>query len=398
MARTRRLSLTPAEAKQLHHDALVIDAQQPVVTSGMLFTDTMRTALDQFAAAGLSQYEAEPFMAAMAAREIQTSAAARAAYLDVWRRSGVTVACGTYSPGLGRVRPSQDYERAVEALGWAHAIVEALDGNLLLIRTAADIERTHRERRHGVILDFQNTTAFGDDLDRVEQFRYLGVRMVQLTYNLRNLVGDGCTEAYQGGLSYFGREVVQRLNAARVLVDVSHCSERVGRDALALSTTPIVVSHSSSKAVCDHDRGKTDEFAKAVADGGGFFGVVIVPGFITESPEATLDDFARHVEHLIDVCGIDHVGIGTDKGGPGPATDSLIEYPATMPQQHPDDFNWFGFRKEHRLTPEHYLVGYENFADWPNLTVTLAGRGMNEDELRKVLGLNFLRVFRESVG
>src|SRR6516225_3451386 len=137
MARTRRPSLTPDEARQLHYDALVIDAQQPVVTSGMLFTGRMRTALGQLAAAGLSQYEAEPFMAAMAAREIQTSAAARAAYLDVWRRSGVTVACGTYSPGLGRVRPSQDYERAVEALGWAHAIVEALDGNLLLIRTAA---------------------------------------------------------------------------------------------------------------------------------------------------------------------------------------------------------------------------------------------------------------------
>jgi len=398
MARTRRPSLTPDEARQLHYDALVIDAQQPVVTSGMLFTDTMRTALAQFAAAGLSQYEAEPFMAAMAAREIQTSAAARAAYLDVWRQSGVTVACGTYSPGLGRVRPSQDYERAVEALSWAHAIVEALDGNVLLIRSAADIERTHREKKHGVLLDFQNTTAFGDDLDRVEQFRNLGVRMVQLTYNLRNLVGDGCTEAYQGGLSYFGREVVQRLNAARVLVDVSHCSERVGRDALALSRTPIVVSHSSSKAVCDHDRGKTDEFAKAVADGGGFFGVVIVPGFITEVPEATLEDFARHVEHLIDICGIDHVGIGTDKGGPGPGTDSLIEYPATMPQQRTGDFNWFGFRKEHRLTPEHHLLGYETFADWPNLTMTLASRGMNEDELRKLLGLNFLRVFRESVG
>src|SRR6516162_8217637 len=398
MARTRRPSLTPDEARQLHYDALVIDAQQPVVTSGMLFTGRMRTALGQLAAAGLSQYEAEPFMAAMAAREIQTSDAARAAYLDVWRRSGVTVACGTYSPGLGRVRPSQDFERAVEALSWAHAIVEALDGDLILIRTAADIERAHRDNKHGVILDFQNTTAFWDDLDRVEQFRNLGVRMVQLTYNLRNLVGDGCTEAYQGGLSYFGREVVQRLNAARVLVDVSHCSERVGRDALALSTTPIAVSHSSSKAVCDHDRGKTDEFARAVADGGGFFGVVIVPGFITESPEATLEDFARHVEHLIDVCGIDHVGIGTDKGGPGPATDSLIEYPVTMPQQRPGDFNWFGFRQEHRLTPEHHLVGYENFADWPNLTVTLAGRGMSEGELRKLLGLNFLRVFHQSVG
>ncbi|MDR7522815.1 MAG: membrane dipeptidase [Armatimonadota bacterium] len=389
-------SLTPEEARRLHTEALVIDAQQPPVTRGFLFTEKMRTALAEAALQGRARDEVEPLMAAMAVRELQTSEEARRAYRELWRTSGVTVACGTYSGGM---RPGDAFEQASRRIAEAYAYVDALGGDLTLVRRAADIERVHRDGTWGLVLDFQNTTPFGDDLDRVDVFRDLGVRMVQLTYNLRNLVGDGCTEAYQGGLSHFGREVVRRLNEARILVDVSHCSEQVGWDALKVSSAPIVISHSSSKAICYHDRGKSDELARAVADRGGFFGVVVIPGFLSEAREVTLDDFCRHVEHLVNVCGIDHVGIGTDKAGPGPGTDSLVAYPETMPLSRPGAFDWTGFRREeHRLTPDYRLTGYTNFGDWPNLTIALARWGFDEAELRKLLGLNFLRVFREVVG
>ena len=259
-------------------------------------------------------------------------------------------------------------------------------------------------------MDFQNTTPIDTDLSRIDLFYNLGVRMIQLTYNLRNLVGDGCTETHKSGLSYFGREVVQALNELGILVDVSHSSEQVGWDALEVSSAPIIISHASSAAVCPHDRGKSDALAKAVVDRGGFFGVVTIPGFIQESYEATLDDFCDHVEHLVDVMGIDHVGIGSDKAAQGAGTESLIEWPDSMPLSdwqsfsRPDwlkdgTFNWSGFwADEHRLTPEHHIKGYDTFADFPNLTVALAQRGFNEEELRKILGLNFLRVFREVVG
>ena len=396
MAQKRKPSLTPDEARRLHREALVIDSQQPPVVNGFLYTDRMKAAVAEYARQGLGRDEVAPQMAAVAAEEIRVSPAARKQYLDLWRRSGVTVACGTFS---GAHRMSGAFERASEAIARGYLFVDALGGALQIARRSADIECIHRDGAHGIVIDFQNTTAFGDDLSRVDYFYNLGLRMVQLTYNLRNLVGDGCTEAHQGGLSYFGREMVQRLNEARILVDVSHCSEQVGWDAMKISTAPIVVSHSASKAVCYHDRGKTDELAKAVADHGGYFGVVIVPGFIAESPEATLDDFARHIEHLVDVMGIDHVGIGTDKTGPGPGTESIVQYPDSMPRHRPGSFDWAGFRlKEHRLTPEYHLNGYRDFGDWPNLTVELAQRGFNEEELRKVLGLNFLRVFREVVG
>jgi membrane dipeptidase len=389
-------ALTPDEARQLHQEALVIDSQQPPATTGFLFTERMRSALADYALRGMTREEVAPLLAEMAAQEIITSPEARRDYLDLWRRSGVTVAAASYS---GTEPPSRAFEMVNKRIGLALAIIEALDGELVLVRRAADIEQAHRAGKHGLLLDFQNTTPFGEELDRIDHFRHLGVRMVQLTYNLRNLVGDGCTEAYQGGLSYYGREVVRRLNANRMLVDISHCSEQVGWDALKVSSAPVVVSHSSSKAICYHDRGKSDELARAVADRGGYFGVVVIPGFLSESKEPTLDDFCRHVEHLVSVCGIDHVGIGTDKAGPGPGTDSLIEYPTTMPDRRPGTFDWSGFRRdEHRLTPDYHLNGYENFGDWPNLTVALARWGFDEDELRKLLGLNFLRVFRDVCG
>jgi membrane dipeptidase len=390
--------LTPNEARELHRAALVIDAQQPPATSGFIFTERMRTALNGYLtrdSGPKSRDEIAPLMEEMATRELQTSAEARQAYLDLWRRAGVTAACGTYSGS----EPGKAFDVANRRIAQAVATIAALDGELILVRRATDIERAHGTGTHGLILDFQNATPFGDDLDRIEHFHNLGVRMVQLTYNLRNLVGDGCTETSQGGLSYFGREVVHRLNELRMLVDVSHCSEQVGWDALKVSSVPIVVSHSASKAVCSHDRNKSDELAKAVADRGGFFGVVVIAGFISSRTEATLDDFADHVEHLVTVAGIDHVGIGTDKAGPGPGTESLIEYPPDLPRHDPRKFDWAGFRLgEHRLTPEYHLKGYENFGDWPNLTVALAARGFTEAELRKLLGLNFLRVFREVVG
>jgi membrane dipeptidase len=391
-----RPTLAPDEARALHHEALVIDSQQPPATTGFLFTERMRTALAEFHRRGMARDEAHPLLVDLAAQELVTSSSAREQYLEFWHASGVTVACGTYS---GSNRITDAYDVAHRRIAQAHAIVAALDGELVLCREASDIERAHATRKHGLVLDFQNTTPYADSLDRVNHFHNLGVRMVQLTYNLRNLAGDGCTETNQGGLSHYGREVVRRLNELRTLIDVSHSSEQVGWDALTVSTAPVVVSHSASKAVCHHDRGKTDELARAVADRGGYFGVVVIPGFISDKKQPALEDFAAHIEHLVDVCGIDHVGIGTDKAGPGPGTESMIPYPPDMPKRRPGTFSWDGFRDvEHRLTPDYHLNGFEDFRDWPNLTACLAQRGFSEAELRKLVGLNFLRVFRDVVG
>ncbi len=392
----RTPSLTPEEAQQLHHNALVIDTQQPPITSGIVFTPLMQETVATMAERGRTRAEAGPAVEAALVRDVQTSEIAKQMYLDMWRESGVTVACGTYS---GSHKPSQAYDSAIRKIANAHGIVAACQESMMIIRNAADIQTAHQQGKFGVLIDFQNTLPIGDDPGRIATFYNLGLRMVQLTYNLNNLAGDGCTDATKGGLSLFGKAMVEQLNDLDILVDVSHCSEQVGWDAMDVSSAPVIVSHSTAKGVAFHDRGKTDELARAVAEQGGYFGVVTLPGFIRDSPGATLDDVVRHIEHLVGVCGIDHVGIGTDKAGPGPSTSSLVEYPASMPQSHGDDFDWVGFRnEEHRLGPEYDIEGFSKFSDWPNITVKLAEAGFTQDEIRKLLGLNYLRVLRDVVG
>jgi membrane dipeptidase len=392
----RTPSLTPEEARQLHNEALVIDTQQPPITSGIVFTPGMRETVQHMAERGRTRSEAGPAIEAALVRDIQTSDDAKRMYLDMWRESGVTVACGTYS---GSHKPSQAYDSAVRKIANAHAIAAECEDEMMLIRSSVDIHRAHFEGRYGVLIDFQNTLPIGDDLDRIQTFHGLGLRMVQLTYNLDNLVGDGCTDANKAGLSLYGREMVRRLNEMNIIVDVSHCSEQVGWDAMDVSSAPVIVSHSAAKGVAYHDRGKSDELAKAVAEQGGYFGVVTLPGFIRDTPGGSLDDVVKQVEHLVNVCGIDHVGLGTDKAGPGPGTSSLVEYPDSMPQSNPDEFDWVGFRmEEHRLTSDYDMDGFRKFSDWPNITVALAEAGFNEDELRKLLGQNYLRAFEDIVG
>ena len=260
MAGPRRSpAMTPSEALQFHEEVLVVDSQQPGATSGLLFNHVMREALGEFVAEGKTRGEIRKLMQALAAREVQTSAEARREYMGLWEASGVDVASGTYA---GPEAPETAFETSLTAISQARAMIDALDDQVRLVLTADDIESVYRDGVRGVIFDFQDTTPFGSDLGRIDLFHNLGLRVVQLTYNLRNLVGDGCTERYKTGLTYFGHQVVEKLNDLNMLVDVSHCSQQVGWDALEVSNSPIIVTHSTSNAICYHDRGKDDDLAK----------------------------------------------------------------------------------------------------------------------------------------
>ena len=405
----RKPSMTPGEALEFHQDALVTDTKMPV-NHGLIFTDKMREAMAEWVAEGrLSRTDISRRLYAMTVRELQTSPEVRRQYVDAWDKSGVTVGSATYA---GPHPPDGAFETAVRSLTQGRATVDALGDDVRLVLTADDLEQVYKDRVHGIIFDFQDTISIGGDLDRLNVFHDMGLRIVQLTYNLRNLVGDGCTERYKTGLTYFGIEVVKRLNDLKMMVDVSHCSQQVGWDAIEHSTSPVIVTHSASNGVCYHDRGKDDDLAKAIADQGGYFGVAAIAGFLRNDTDATLDDFADHVEHLVNVMGINHVGIGSDKCGPGPGTETMYEFPPELgpfstsflfnedadPRSKPSGFDWLGFRPEHRLSDQHRMPDFDEPADWPNITVKLAERGFNDEELRKLLGLNFLRVFREVVG
>lgn len=369
-----------ADAAALHRGSIVVDTMGPPGPS--VFTKSMLARLDELAA------EDAPPAAAIDEMELRADEALVEGRLDGfwegWERSGVDVTSVT----LGAFGDDPfSYDNALRDLArWTHKF-DALP-HYVKVTKAAHAERAHAEGKRGVILNFQNTSHFGDDLAKLEQFHELGVRIIQLTYNARNLVGDGCTERHPSGLSRYGLQVVRRMNELGILVDVSHCAEPTSLDAVEASEEPIAITHGFAKALNEHDRGASDELIRAVGERG-YIGVVLVPFFLTDEPKVTLAHFVRHVEHIADLVGIEHVGIGTDWAPPVP-----VQLQAMLTAE----VARIGFRPEHRVDWSATVEELDDWTDWPNITRALVDHGFPPDEVRGVVGGNFLRIFREVCG
>lgn len=367
-------------AERLHAEALVVDTM--AAPGPYIHTPSMLQRLGELVAAGVDAPVALEQMEGMA-DELLLRGELRG-YWEGWAASGVDV--GSYTIGsFGREQFS--YENAVrDCARWTRKF-DALD-QFVKVTTAADMQRAHDERRVGIVLNFQNTTQFGADLGKIEEFYGLGVRIVQLTYNTRNLVGDGCAERNPSGLSNFGLEVVGRMNDMGVLIDVSHCSEPTQLDAVRTSRVPIAISHGFAKSVHPHDRGASDDVIKAVG-AEGYVGIVAVPFFLTSEPQATLTHFVRHLDHVAGLIGADHVGIGTDWAAPVPHELQILLTEGTRR---------IGFRDEHRIDWGATIAELPAYDDWPNITRALVDAGYSDDEIRGFLGANFFRLFRDVVG
>ena len=210
--------------------------------------------------------------------------------------------------------PQEPFEDTMtDVTRWTQRVRSHPDA-LVRVWNASDIERAREERKVGIIFGFQNAAMMGDDASRVRTFADLGVRIVQLTYNGANQLGHGSLVPENGGLTPFGHEVVEALEAAEVLVDLSHSGERTCLDALRAATRPTAITHTGCRALTDLPRNKTDEELRLVAETGGIVGIYFMPFFLVPDGMAVATDVVRHVEHVIDVCGEDHVGIGTDAG------------------------------------------------------------------------------------
>jgi membrane dipeptidase len=329
---------------------------------------------------------------ALAVRELWERDDVRRTYLDVWCRSGLTAgltATAAVQPDAETAFPDAIRTMAAEVF----TPVLTSGGKIRVATSAADIEEAHRSRGHALIIGWENSTPIGADLGRVDLFYNYGVRSVQLTYNLRNLVGDGCMEPAGAGLSRFGAALIERLNEKRMIVDVSHASEALVADAARASRSPVSMNHTGAKSVYRYDRNASDESLKAVAATGGYVGVYVVAAFLQANDEGTLDQWADHVEHIARLVGVDKVGIGCDSG-------DIYQVPperATFASHYPPTYPWHGFTERHRT---HFVNfdRYRTMLDWPNLTVELAQRGFNEQEIRGIIGGNYLRLFRDVVG
>ena len=301
---------------------------------------------------------------------------------DVWAASGITA--GTLQLGVG------DHESLLSTASYLTAVTDGLDW-MRKVSVADDILQAKAQGQLAWIANCQPTVPISRDLTLLDHAHDLGLRMLMLTYNQQDHVGAGGTEVHDAGLSAFGRTVVRHLNDLRVVVDTAHCGPQTTLDACRWSTSPVVASHTSSRAVFAHDRGKSDDVLKALASTGGVIGVVTVPFFIGPPRTADLNTWADHVEHVAEVVGVDHVGIGTDWPMPGPMWS--LELVADFAAQN-------GFRgEEHQIDDTGYtLKGFDDYREMINLTRVLVARGWSDEDVTAVLGGNALRVFRDVLG
>ena len=315
------------------------------------------------------------------------------AMVDNARRSGITAVNSTIH-GFGS-SPAEIYEQTVQNIAaWHHEFVLHA-GTFLQVRTLADVRRAKEDRKVGVIFGFQDTTPYWDQPGRIETFRRLGVRIVQLTYNGSNLVGDGCLVPEDRGLKPFGRDVVARLNENRTLIDLSHVGWETTRQTIDASKVPVAATHSGAAAVNNVPRCKPDDVLKKLANRGGVVGVFMMP-FLRAQGQPTADDFMKHLSYCINLCGEDHVGVGSDLSTtPLDLTPEFRRLHAGFVRQRREqgisapgeDENTFNYVPEFNQPRRLELV-----AD------AMARAGHSSARIEKVIGTNWLRLLGEVWG
>lgn len=305
--------------------------------------------------------------------------------LEQIAESGVTAVNVTVS--------ASDLETTVANIAGWHGAIANHPENLVLVRSTADISRAREAARLGIILGFQHTEMMGRDLDWLNRFYDLGVRSVQLTYNKRNLMGDGCLEPADAGLSKLGLEAIERMNTLGLAVDLSHCGRRTTLEGIEASSRPPLITHSGCMALHNNPRNKDDDALRAMADRGGVIGIYFMP-FLGDngSPWATEAMVLDHVDHALKVCGEEHVGIGTD--GPIPTVRESQEFFDMMKNvekqraaagvQAPGEQGKFPYIQElnHPRRIEQLAEGMHR-------------RGHPYRVIEKVIGANFYRAFSE---
>ena len=377
---------------ELHTDSLVFETYGFAPRAAM-DGDAIRRAAE----AGASAIELKDMREEMSMTRFATDPAERAEFVEAWEAAGVT--CIFQNAG----EEGQDPMRLIKRLARFTHATDLMRDFMPKAVTADDVERAKKENRHclyfsgnGVPLR-QDWVSVEDELGYVRVFFQLGIRMMHLTYQRRNMIGDGCGEATDGGLSDFGRAVVAEMNRVGVIVDVAHCGWQTSLDAAKASGKPMVASHTTCTALNKHIRSKPDEVIGAIVDTGGLVGICCIPSFLggTGDIGAMLD----HIDHVVRKFGADYVGIGTDVAYT--SRNAAVEN-KKIPSRPKARKEFRSLWPEDSLTsgPGAHPKARESLAwtNWPLFTVGLVQRGYSDADIRKILGGNMLRVARDVLG
>jgi membrane dipeptidase len=294
-------------------------------------------------------------------------------YLDQMLRGGVDLALGT-------VASIETFEETLSTINAYYPLFEKFRDRVLHAKSLDDVRRAQAEGKVAVVFHFQGSGMLDYELSRLALFKELGVRVIQLAYNWKFLVGDGCTERTDCGLTDFGRLVVKEMNRLGIVVDCSHTGHQTTMEAIELSSDPVLFTHSNAWSLCNSKRNIKDDQIEAVSRKGGVIGVNAFPAFLTRGGEATLTTLLDHVDYLSEKGGVESVGLGLDFTVSG-GMESYIRYrydPETYPPppwSFPSDI----------ASPD--MI--------PAIARGLRSRGYGEDAIAGILGGNFVRVFEK---
>jgi membrane dipeptidase len=328
-----------------------------------------------------------------------------AAHFRKMQRGGITAANATI------IMPTANFRQAVDQILEFEQLIERCADQVMPVHTVRDVETAKATGKVGLIYGFQNATAIEGDLRLLKVFHRLGVRIIQLTYMTANNIGVGCLEPHDAGLTLFGRAVVREMNRIGLLIDLSHVGERTCLDAVEVSSTPVAITHACARGLVDHPRNKSDEVIRAVAERGGVMGITSLPDFVChfdrgETP--TLEHYLRQIDYVVNLVGIDHVGIGMDYVE-GQSSDFVYgqNWGGAVTQAEPVDLleivDRLGAGQETSVAadgssarppaiwPRPYAI--RDSSEMLRVTEGLLGAGYGEAEVVKILGGNWMRVF-----
>jgi len=287
--------------------------------------------------------------------------------------------------GVGGATTEQAYQNVLGFVASFNAIIANRPDVFVRIDSAADLAAVHGSGRAGILIGLQDSTHFRRP-DDVNAFHSLGQRVSQLTYNARNMIGNGSTERIDGGISDFGVAIVERMNEVGMAVDVSHSGDRTTPDACEVSGRPVLYTHSNARALNPgHPRCKTDEAIRRMAETGGVMGITGVRNFVTAEEPTTIEHYLDHFDHVRDLVGVEHLGIGSDI--------DLHGYD-DMP---PDDYERLksGYKGSYAFREKIDIDEIAHPQRMFDVTDGLIRRGYTDDHIRGILGGNFQRVLGE---
>ena len=261
--------------------------------------------------------------------------------------------------------------------------------DILQVKETADIYAAKEQGKTGIILSFQNASPIENELDRLGLFLALGVRVIQLTYHETNLLGSGCWERTDGGLSNFGVDAVREMNRLGIVIDLSHVGPKTTMDAIEMSEQPVAITHANARSFCGHPRNKEEDALRLLAEKGGVVGATSFANFLPRGFDSTVEDFVDAIDDMVERVGIDHVAIGTDS-----THDQPLEFWHYIGSQQGTKFpSTFADGSVPYTELSFQPKGIDSPAEFPNLAEALVNRGYSAEDITRLLGGNWMNLF-----